>query len=358
MPQTAAPVLLLGSCPGDDAEHVMRTLAGGIGDLVPAVPDGERDDRRYWVNFLAYRVYSEHEALDTMRRPRAVAGKEEWIPSGYDDFWRFRAKNGVTAVTFGPLGYARHARSSYDVFRRLREQGVVPDGARFQVCLPLTESGTRIFMADERTFDLVWQGYQDAMRREIAEISDVIPSSDLLVQWDVCIEVLAVATGDRDGVMLTWQPSSDPFDRYQHALAALAPAVPGPVPVGLHLCYGDLYKRHLVEPEDLAMVTRMANTAVTAAGRRIDYVHFPVPVARDDEAYFAPLAELSIGDAALYAGLIHDSDGVAGCLRRLAALRRHYPGRLGVATECGFGGRPTGSIPDLLALHRTVAEEI
>jgi hypothetical protein len=123
----------------------------------------------------------------------------------------------------------------------------------------------------------------------------------------------------------------------------------------MHLCYGNLYGHHLVEPDDLELVVRMANAGVRAAGRRVDYVHFPVPVERDDDPYFAPLADLSIGDAVVYAGLIHDHDGIPGSLRRMGTLRRHYQGPLGVATECGFGGHRRQAVPELLRILREVA---
>ena len=353
-----APVLLLGSCPGANAEQAMRLMARGAGDLVAAIPDGERDDRRYWVNYLAYRVYAPHPALETTRRPSEKPAKEHWVPSGYGDFWQFRASADVHTLRFDRLGYRDFATESYATFCRLRDAGIVPAGKRLQVCLPLTESGTRIFAQDQHTFSLMWQAYEAAMREEIAAICAAIPAEDLLIQWDVCIEVLAIATDDHDEVMLNWKAQRDPQQRYLQALQALAPVVPDAVPMGLHLCYGDLYKRHLVEPDDLALTVRMANDGTNVAGRRVDYVHLPVPIDRVDETYFQPLQQLDIGPARLYAGLIHDGDGVAGSEQRLKTFRRYYGGPLGVATECGFGGRPEESIPALLDLHRQLARQL
>ena len=81
----------------------------------------------------------------------------------------------------------------------------------------------------------------------------------------------------------------------------------------------------------------------------------PVPRARDDDAYFALLNDLVIGDAKLYLGLIHHTDGVEGSLRRLSTAKRHLA-RIGVATECGLGRRDPQTVPELLRIHRTVAE--
>jgi hypothetical protein len=141
-------------------------------------------------------------------------------------------------------------------------------------------------------------------------------------------------------------------------MKTLAACVPDEVPMGLHLCYGELHHKHFVEPEDLSVCVQLANVAPAAAGRRIDYVHMPVPRSRHDEAYMAPLTDFNLDGATLYAGLIHQTGGLEGALRRLEALKRYYDGPLGVATECGLGMRAPESIPTLLALHREVVEHL
>ena len=75
--------------------------------------------------------------------------------------------------------------------------------------------------------------------------------------------------------------------------------------MGLHLCYGDLGHRHLVEPPNLKVVVEMAQGAAAAVDRTIDYYHMPVPRDRSDDAYFEPLRDFDPGDAKLYLGLIH-----------------------------------------------------
>jgi hypothetical protein len=80
----------------------------------------------------------------------------------------------------------------------------------------------------------------------------------------------------------------------------------------------------------------------------------PVPRNRNDDAYFAPLSDLDIGEAKLYLGLVHHTDGGEGARRRLGTARKYITG-FGIATECGFGRRPKETIPELLQIHREVA---
>jgi methionine synthase II (cobalamin-independent) len=353
MSRMKAPVLLVGSVPGETAAEVLRTCGEGVGKYVSCLPDGEIGYRRVWIQFLAATVYHDHPALETIQRPKPIDGKESWFPQDYgDDSWLFKVKTGIDTVRFDHLGYANEAQKSYQDFCALRAAGVIPSGVKFQVSLPLTESATRAFLTNAHDFALLWSAYEEALGREITRIVEAIPADDLVIQWDVCVEVLALELQDRFGG--SWQPTGDPFERYLQALTALAKHVPDQTLMGCHLCYGDLGHHHLVEPADLRLLVRMANAARTAVTRRIDYYHMPVPRNRDDAAYFAPLQDLNIGEAKLYLGLIHHTDGVDGALRRVRTARQSASG-FGVATECGFGRRPPETIPQLLRIHREVA---
>ena len=141
------------------------------------------------------------------------------------------------------------------------------------------------------------------------------------------------------------------------ALVDLSPHLPDEALLGLHLCYGDLGHRHFKEPKDLALVVRMANAGVAAIRRPVDFVHMPVPRNRSDDAYFAPLADLTISDTKLFLGLMHHTDGVQGTLQRLETAQKHASG-FGIATECGFGRRPPETIPELMRIHREAAARL
>lgn len=136
-----------------------------------------------------------------------------------------------------------------------------------------------------------------------------------------------------------------------------AARVPIDVEVGFHLCYGDAGEQHFVEPADAANLVRFANALLTASDRPITWLHLPVPIERDDDAYFAPLDDLLLPeDTELHLGLIYREDGPEGARRRIATALRHVP-RFGVATECGIGRAPAGATEDLLRTHAAVARE-
>jgi len=134
-----------------------------------------------------------------------------------------------------------------------------------------------------------------------------------------------------------------------------AAAVPEQVELGYHLCYGDAGEMHFAEPVDTGNLVRLANSISSRAPRKLTWIHFPVPIARDDDAYFLPLDSLSLrGATEIYLGLVHREDGVEGAQRRISAAMSHLL-KFGVATECGIGRAPAGSLFTVLETHRAVA---
>ena len=63
---------------------------------------------------------------------------------------------------------------------------------------------------------------------------------------------------------------------------------------------------------------KVSNGITLGVTRVINWIHLPVPKARQDDSYFAPLANLEISpDTELYLGLIHASDGLSGARERV-----------------------------------------
>jgi hypothetical protein len=360
-----ASMLMVGSVPAQTAEEVFRLLGPDIGEWLIGLSDGEPGYRNKWIVFNAPHVFEPNPALEAVNKPKPNRDKsvfgdlEDWVPTSWEEMWRFKVRDGVERVHFDNLHYSEFARDSYQTFRRLRDQGVIPRGTRFQVSLPLPEDFTRWCTGADRDFQIMSRGVEDALVVEVDKLLGIVPHEDLAIQWDVCWEVFACDKNDYLGRdPMAWRASGDPFQRFAHYIERLSPRIPPQVLLGMHLCYGDLEHTHLFEPKDLGVSVRMANVAVSAAGRRFDWIHMPVPRNRSDDAYFAPLADLRLGDGKLMIGLVHLTDGTEGSLKRLAAFRRHYQGAAGVATECGWGRRKPATIPALMQVHREVAAAV
>jgi hypothetical protein len=334
----ARTVHLVGSIGLDTVGEVFATVGEQLGPHLRRVPDGEPGGRRLWISWQ-YPLLRANPFLKPVPRPPGEGESDTgFLPLGLTD--------GVSAgdVRFGELGYAREARASYVDFCRARERGELPPGVRFQVSLPTPFAVISPFCAPEARA-VVEPAYEQAMLREVEAITAEIPHRDLAIQWDVCIEMVMW-----DG---RWRikPFPGMAEAFTVRFARLAAAVPADVELGYHLCYGDWEAKHFIEPLDAAKMVELANLLFAASGRSVNFIHMPVPVGRDDDAFFAPMKDLRLPRGTeLYLGLVHPADA-EGTRRRIAAAARHAPD-FGVATECGFARSRTPSfVREILDAH-------
>lgn len=314
------PVHFVGSIALDTPDEVFDKAGELLGPHLRRVPDGEPGGRRLWISWQIPLL----RANESLAPAVSSGGGIDLVP--------LKLREGAQPgdVHFGELGYAREARASYLDFRAARDAGKLPQGVRFQVSLPTPYAVINSFCVPGDAQRILPE-YERAMLKEVERICSAVPHEDLALQWDVCIEMV-----QWDG---RW-PGAPQFPGMEQVFAGafgrLSRAVPGDVELGFHLCYGDLDAAHFVEPADLTKAVEVANLILDSAGRGVTYVHVPVPIDRDDEAYFAPLRDLRRPDGTeLYLGLVHVADGVEGTRRRMAAARRIVP-EFGIASECGI----------------------
>ena len=340
--------LLTGSVNFDDAEKTMRTVAEILGAHVARIPDGEVGKRFHWIMF-------QPDVLGQAPGIERVGAEPIPFAAGLDAR-PLRIADGIdpAGVELPPLGYADAARESYALFTRLREEGAIPAGIRFQVSLPTPVAVISSFFSGEDRI-AIEPVYADALLGELEQILEEIPHEDLAIQWDVASEMGILEGASGYGTVMQGWWTGGVLGGIVARLAALVDAVPPEVEVGIHLCYGDAGEKHFVEPADTANLVRVANAVLAAAGREPSWLHLPVPISRDDEAYFAPLAELA-DVPELYLGLVHREDGAEGARARIAAAQKVLERPFGVATECGIGRAPEGTTEGILRTHVEVSD--
>ncbi|MCU1414503.1 MAG: hypothetical protein JWN80_1843 [Microbacteriaceae bacterium] len=346
---------LVGSINLPDADTVFRTVAEHLGSRLPRIPDGEVGDRFYWIQFQK----AHFDATPGFSR----IGDEPILIRDRFDARPFRLDDGVdvTAIELPALGYADAALDSYQRFAALKAAGVIPEATRFQVSLPTTVSLIGSLFAPLPGRELVEPIYARAMQREVQRMLAGIPHDQFAIQWDVAPEFAMLDEAEIRGRRITaWfgDTHQEVLDGVVERLVTLADLVPADVSVGYHLCYGDIEEHHFVEPRDSGSLAEVMSGLFAGAHRSIDFVHLPVPIERDDDAYFTPLAGVDYPESTeIYLGLIHHEDGVDGALRRATTAKKYVPA-FGVATECGFGRGPSERTAPLLDLHEQVAARL
>jgi hypothetical protein len=337
-------VHLVGSIGLDTVEEVFRTVGEVLGPHLRRVPDGEVGGRRLWISWQ-YALLRSNAFL----RPDPSGAVR---PTNRFPLLVLAEGAAPSDIRFGELGYAREARASYLDFVAARDKGELPKNIRFQVCLPTPFAVVGSIVLNE-DLPAVEAAYERAMIAEVAALARHIPHKDLCIQWDVCNEMCIWDGQKTDAV-----PHADePHDKIVARLVRLCAAVPADIELGIHLCYGDFGARHFVEPKDAAKLVEFANALTSAVAHPIAYIHMPVPIARNDDAFHRPLRDLKLTPGTeLYLGVVHAADGAAGAKARMAAAQR-YARPFGIATECGMARqRSVETVRKLLKIHADVLE--
>ncbi|MGI9357545.1 MAG: hypothetical protein ACR2PF_20600 [Rhizobiaceae bacterium] len=213
--------------------------------------------------------------------------------------------------------------------------------------MPANAIGGNRLLCSRRVARACFCTLQNCLLTETGKIIEAILTEDLAIQWDVAIEFAVL-----EGLFPVW--FEEPFRKISSQLVELAELVPSAAEVGFHFCYGDSGNKHFKEPEDMGLLVNLANQLCREAERRTDWIHLPVPIARNDADYFRPLRELDRDNLEhLYLGLFHEQDGVEGANKRMAAANS-FATDYGLATECGLGRRKPEIIQDLLELHASI----
>ena len=333
-----------------DTESVMREIASRVPSGLRRVPDGETGDRGNWI-FFQMQKFQQSPSLVPARPVEAVPGDYEVMP-------QLRLAEGVdpAEMKWPDLGYADVYLGSYATFAALREQGVLPAGARFQVQYPTPLASISAYIVPEQQQALLGS-YERAMFADLDRLLAAIPHDDVAVQWDVAVEFAVLEEFFAPG-------GAQAFDAIVAGLARCVDQVPADVPVGLHLCYGDYGHQHFKQPESLALQVRVLNAVAATANRTVSFASFTVPQYQREESYFAPLAGLTANpDTEVNFALVpyHPADQAPGTtgeqVRLIDTALAASPGGprpWGICTECGMGRVDREDIPVLLDLHRQI----
>jgi hypothetical protein len=328
-------VHLVGSMSLPDTASVFRTACTSLPRRLRRIPDGETGERNYFT-WHQRKIFPDAMIRNhlTGRAPRTDIPEAE-------------VQSTMSELSL-PLQteYDDAALASYATFRALRDEGVIPQGVRFQVSLP---TPINVLVQLEGPYAApVEPIYEKALISSLERIQAEIPAQDLAIQWDCAVEF-----GMLEGVFFQPWWDEDVKKNIVRRLVRLAAAVNEGVELGFHLCYGDIGHKHFVEPKDTAKLRLVASAILEGVKRKVNWIHMPVPKNREDVAYFEPLKGLSFGETEFYLGLLHQNDE-DGTWKRIQAAKQAGLGNFGVATECGMGREPQENLESIFQIARDV----
>jgi hypothetical protein len=347
--RVSSELLLVGSLPAESTDEALRAGGELFGDMVFGLPDGETGPRRAWVGYEREFLVRPNPDVEVVQETESPTG----IPRHAYETPVFKIRPGVTELHWDSWPRIDDAISSYEIFRALRSERVIPEGIRFQVGLPFPSSALNGFKADfAGDYPKAERAYEELVGRELVRLMSSVPQNELAIQWDMAYE-----TQDIEGV-LAWT-AEGAWERYAGPVARLTPQIPEGVLVGYHFCYGTFPEWPMYEARDMGLLVRMANYAVAHSGRVVDWVHMAGPryLRSEDRSFFRPLVDLEVGDARVFLGIVQPIDGLSGLRRRHATASR-YLDDFGVAMYCGFGRQPGADPAETMREHARVVRAL
>ena len=346
MADNASYAHLVGSVPLADSETVFRAVCAELGPHLRRIPDGETGERIRWIWFQREMLWNHPDMEEDPDAGLYAVYQWDGVLLRETPYLRFKPSVDPDTVRF-PTGYAEAAAASYATYARMRDEGVISPETRFQVALP-TPMSTGYMYVSPASRDAYLPAYERSLLEALDGILNAIPHDRLSIQWDVCQEVLLFED------YFSHRPD-DYKEEVFSLLSRLGARVPESVELGYHLCYGSPADEHLVMPKDMGILVEISNGLAAGLGRRLDFLHLPVPKDRTDSTYFQPLQELNIPDSAgVILGLIHYDDTAGDEARSKAAL--DFLPAFGVASECGWGRTDPQRVASLLTSHRLAVE--
>ncbi|PNS17329.1 hypothetical protein CAC42_7012 [Sphaceloma murrayae] len=338
-------VHLVGSvCGVDTAEASFRNCAASFPSRLRRLPDGEPAHRGTFIGWQ--RDVFSHTPVVLKQFDETFAAIEQ--PEVPDDEIKRIAAN------MPPLkpGFLDAALESYEVFKKLKQEGIINSKTRFLVALP-TPVAVMTLVRAHGFQTAIEPIYEAALLDELRQIQGKIPKSDLAIQWDFACEIAALEHAWPHYFTPYFEPY---FEGATERLTRLLDFIDPEVEAGIHLCYGDIFNKHVTEPKDTGLLVRVANAVIVAKKRKLDFLHLPVPKERDDDAYFAPLKDLKLGDTELYLGLVHGYEEEKTKDRIKAAKK--VVSTFGVATECGLGRTPAEKFESIAKISTEVSTAV
>lgn len=357
----------ISGCP--DAHTAFTQCVQHLPGRLKRIPDGEPGMR----NFFVYPQFSMFSSV-----PQLVANFEmnkAIVPKHFSDE---EISQGIAQLRELQIntGYDDAAIESYGVFKKLKEQGVIPKQARFQVCLPTAANVVIVIYHQFRA--AAFEAYEAGLFRAMRKIQAEIPHEELSIQLDMSVDS-ALWEGRWE---THWFGDEDPKEAVLRYTLRMISQVEPEVELGLHNCYGilitevflpssklstdvssgDMEHKHFFEPSSLQPITERTLALFARTSHKIAYSHCPVPQSAMSflPEYYAPLKTLyptlRAHGCELYLGVVVFND-TEGTQTRIDEARKLAP-KFGVATGCGFGRTPASEIEGTMRLMKEVSEPV
>ena len=348
---------LIGSMPFENEEAAMTNALDVLGGHLHSLPDGEVGEksaqypkgcRSAWTQIIMDSMEADTQNWKVKRR---AVRNSIGVPAHYTKASVLKPKTSPKKVEqYLNFKWLDYFKSSYPFYKKLKkERGL--DHLKFQVGLPTGLGITMVVLGPINGLRFA-QAFNRRMAWEANEIAKIADPNDLIFQIEVPIEV----------IMFHMMPpliSNIVFGSITGLIKLLNPEIP----VGIHLCLGDLNNESLAKIKTLKLLVKFANKLVERlpTTHKLEFMHFPLaegdvpPVIT--ASFYNELKKVKLPPATRFiAGFVHEKlslDEHISLLKNIESIRGE---RIEVACSCGMGRRSETVAVQLLKIKKNLVE--
>lgn len=178
-----------------------------------------------------------------------------------------------------------------------------------------------------------------AFSKDLIKISKDLPAADIAIQLDIAADFIMMEAQEDNTYLETLRYDFHPRpedlkELYSNQYAELIGLVDPAAAIGLHICPGNIGNKAVLEPKDMSLSVKLANTIMGKSDTPLQWLHFGILPSWKVQNHYAPLKGLQPGPA-VYLGLVYPDDK-EGAEERIACAHEHL-GIFGIAPPCGLG---------------------
>jgi hypothetical protein len=329
--------------PFKDEKTAMSKALKYLDGHLKSLPDGEIGkkserhkfgERLGWIQWVVER-FENNPAFMIVKAPAYESRLGLW--ADYDSGVRYKLKlTGDNLYRFLDFGYEEYFKSSYKLFRRLRNRKRNKN-LKFQFGIPgaLAISIFSLgFIQGIRSRKI----FEDRLAYECNRIYES-GGDDILFQIEVPIElgIYIKAPAIIKPLVARWAVGN---------ILSLVNKLNKNARVGIHLCLGDLNNKPFSKIRNVGSLVSFSNELARQwpRDRALDFVHFPLAMGdippSVDPAFYSSLKRIVLPpDTRFIAGFVHEGLSEDQEKKILSVIENNLGRTVDVSSSCGFGRR-------------------
>lgn len=344
---------LVGSMPFENETSAMSLALDALGNHLHSLPDGEIGEkspqypkgcRSAWTQII---MDSMEADTDNWKVKKRAVRNETGVPAHYTKASKLSPNKSPKEIEkYLNFKWLDYFKESYPIYQKLKkERGL--EHLKFQVGLPTGLGITFVVLGPVNGLRYA-QAFNRRMAYEANEIAKIADPNDLIFQIEVPIEVILFH-------MLPPVISNIAFGSITGLIKLLNPDIP----IGIHLCLGDLNNESLARINTLKKLVRFSNKLIhqIPETHRLEFIHYPLAEGHipptTNPAFYDILRNVKLPEHTRFiAGMVHEKLSV-NAQKELITHIDHIIGRkVDIACSCGMGRRTSAAAEELLQMQQ------